>query len=90
MEFYMYKIAPGHFQIHVISLSSRGCGFDFNTLRPQQNDRQCTVDEFNGIFLNENVRISIKTSLQFIPISPMNNMAWRQTGDKPLLEPMMV
>ena len=49
------------------------------------------------IFLNENVRISIKISLKFVPMGPINNiqalvqiMAWRRSGDKPLYEPMMV
>ena len=48
------------------------------------------------IFLNGNVRISIKISLKFIPKGPIDNklvlvqvMAWRQTGDKPLSEPML-
>ena len=41
-------------------------------------------DTFKGIFLNENVRISIKISLRFVPKGPINNnpalvqvMAWR-------------
>ena len=49
------------------------------------------------IFLNENVTISIKISLKFIPKGPFNNnpalvqiMAWRRSGDKPLFEPIMV
>ena len=49
------------------------------------------------IFLNENVRISIKISLKFVPKGPINNnpalvqiMAWRWSGDKPLCEPMTV
>ena len=54
-------------------------------------------DTFKSIFLNENVRISIKISLKFVPKCPINNipslvqiMAWRRPGDKPLSEPMMV
>ena len=49
------------------------------------------------IFVNENVRISIKISLKFVPKGPINNipalvqiMAWRRPSDKPLSEPMMV
>ena len=49
------------------------------------------------IFLNENVRISIKISQKFAPKGPINNipalvqiMAWRRPGDKPLSEPMVV
>ena len=36
---------------------------DFNTLRPRQNSRNFADDTFNRIFVNENVRISIKFSL---------------------------
>ena len=68
-----------------------------NTLRPRQNGRRYADDTFKCIFLNENVRISIKISLKFVPMGPINNipalvqiMAWRRSGDKPLSEPMMV
>ena len=54
-------------------------------------------DIFKCIFLNENVWISIKISLKFVPQGPINNipalvqiMAWRRPGDKPLSEPMVV
>ena len=67
-----------------------------NTLRPGQNGRRFADNIFKCIFLNENVWIPIKTSL-FVPEGPINNiptlvqiMAWRQPGDKPLSEPMMV
>ena len=68
-----------------------------NTLKPRQNGRRFADDTFKRIFLNENVRISIKISLKFVPKGPINNnpalvqiMAWRWSGDKPLSEPMMV
>ena len=68
-----------------------------NTLRPRQNGRHFTDDTFKRIFMNENVRISIKFSLKFVPKCPFNNipalvliMAWRRPGDKPLSELMMV
>ena len=68
-----------------------------NTLRPRQNGRRFADDTFKHIFLNENVRISIKISLKFVPRGPINNnpalvqiMAWHRSGDKPLSEPMMV
>ena len=68
-----------------------------NTLRPRQNGRRFADDTFKRIFLNENVRISIKISPKFVPKSPINNnpalvqiMAWRRSGDKPSSEPMMV
>ena len=68
-----------------------------NTLRPRQNGRRFADDTVKRIFLNENVRISIKISLKFVPKGPISNipalvriMAWRRSGDKPLSEPMMV
>ena len=68
-----------------------------NTLRPRQNGRHFADGTFNRIFVNENVRISIKFSLKFVPKGPINNipalvqiMAWRRPGDKPLSEPVMV
>ena len=68
-----------------------------NTLRPGQNGRHFADDIFKCIFLNENIWISIKISLKFVPKGPINNipalvelMAWRRPGDKPLSEAMMV
>ena len=68
-----------------------------NSLRPRPNRRHFADDTFKRIFLNENVRISIKISLKFVPKGPSNNnpalvqiMAWRRSGDEPLSEPMMV
>ena len=69
----------------------------FNTLRPRQNGRRFADNVFKYIFLNENVWISLKISLKFVPKGPVINipalvqiMAWRRSGDKPLSEPMMV
>ena len=69
----------------------------FNTLRPRQNGRHFADDIFKCIFLNENLWISIKFSLKFVPKGPINHipalvqiMAWRRPGDKPLSEPMMI
>ena len=68
-----------------------------NTFRPRRNKQLFADDIFNCIFFNENVWISIKFSLKFVPKGPINNipalvqiMAWRRSGDKPLSEPMMV
>ena len=67
-----------------------------STLRPRQNGHHFP-GIFKCIFLNENVWIVIKISLNFVPKGPINNisvlvqiMAWRRPGDKPLSEPMMV
>ena len=68
-----------------------------NSLRPRQNGHLFADDTFKRIFLNKNIRISIKISLKFVPDGPINNiptlvqvMAWRRPGDNPLSEPMMV
>ena len=68
-----------------------------NTLRPRQDGRYFAYDVLQCIFLNENVWISLKIPLKFVPKGPINNipalvqmMAWRQPGDKPLSEPMLV
>ena len=67
-----------------------------NSLRPRQNGRYFPDDIFKCIFLNENVWITIKISLKFVPKGPINNipalvqiMAWRRPGDKPLSEALM-
>ena len=69
----------------------------FNTLRLRQNGRHFADENFKRIFLKENVEITIKISLKFVPKSPIVNipalfqiMAWRLPGDKPLSETMMV
>ena len=54
-----------------------------NTLRPRQNGRHFTDDILKCIFLNENISILIKISLNFVPKGRINNipslvqiMAW--------------
>ena len=54
-------------------------------------------DIFKCIYLNGNIRISIKISLKFVPKGLINNipalvliMAWCRPGDKLLSEPIMV
>ena len=67
-----------------------------NTSRPIQISHS-TDAIFKCIFLIENICISIKISLKFVPEDLINNisslvqtMAWRRPGDKPLSEPMMI
>ena len=62
-----------------------------NSLRPRQNGHFFADDTFKRIFLNENIRIAIKISLNFVPKGLINNipalvliMAWLRPGDKPL------
>ena len=70
---------------------ARGHNMCVNTLRPRQNGRHFADDIFKCIFLNENVWISLKISLNFVPKVRINNIpafvqikAWRRLGDKPL------
>ena len=72
-------------------------GASINSLRPRQNGCHFADDTFKRIFLNDNVRISIRISLKFVLYGPIyyipalvQIMAWRRPGDKPLSEPMMV
>ena len=65
----------------------------FNTLRPRQNGRHFADDIFKWIFFSENVWISLKISLKFVPKVLINNipalvqiMAWH----RPLSKPTMV
>ena len=53
-------------------------------------------DNFKRIFSIENDGVPIRVSLEFVPMSPIDNnptlvqvMAWRRTGDKPLPELML-
>ena len=70
---------------------------NINSSSPGQDGRHFADNIFKCIFLNENVWISIKISLKFVPGCRINNIpalvqiiAWRRPGDKPLSEPMMV
>ena len=71
----------------VTSSSDKGV----NTLRSSQNGRHFSDDILKCIFLNENVRISIKIWMKFVlkgsGIGSDNGLA--PTGDKPLSETMM-
>ena len=78
-------------------LSPAQRGYFLNTFRPRQNCRHFAGDIFKYIFLNENIRISLKISLKSVPNVPITNiptlvqiMAWRRPGAKPLSKPMMV
>ena len=65
-------------------------------IEAETRGRHFADDTFKCIFFNENVGITIKISLKFVPNGPINNiptvvqiMAWRHPGDKPLSEPMI-
>ena len=68
----------------------------FNSSPSRQNGRHFADDIFRCIFLNGNVSIWIKMSLNFVPKGSINNIpalvqiiAWHQIGDKPLSAPML-
>ena len=68
-----------------------------NTLKLRQNGWHFSDNIFKHIFFDENVWISLKISLGFVPRVWINNipalvqiMACHRPGDKPLSEPMMV
>ena len=70
---------------------------NINKLRLRQNCNYLAGIYFNCIFLNENVYISVQIPVKFVPKGLTDNglalvqlIAWRQTGDKPLFEPVMV
>ena len=70
---------------------------NFTTLRPRQIGRHFPDDILQCILEDENVWISIKISLKFVPKGQINNisalvqiMAYRRPGDKPLSESMTV
>ena len=87
-------LSPVHHQRHPVTTIAKPL---LNTLRPRQYGRHFPDDIFKRICLNENVSISLKISLKFVPKVQFNNipallqiMAWRRPGDKPLSEPMVV
>ena len=68
-----------------------------NTLRLRQNGRHFADATLKCFFLYESIWILVDISLKFVPRIQINNipslvqiMAWRQPGDKPLSEPMIV
>ena len=83
--------------IHAALLTRPSVKINFNTLRLPQNGCHFADDRFKCIFLNKNVWILIKISLNFVLKDQINNipalvqiMAWRRLGDKPLSESMKV
>ena len=89
------------FQLPVASqcqeMRENGFLYFLNTLMPRQNGRHLADNIFRCIFLNENIWISIKVSLKFVPKGPIDNfpavvqiMVWRRSSEKPLSELMLV
>ena len=62
----------------------------------KKNGRYFANGIFKRIFFNENIRIYIRISLEFVPKGPIDSkaalvqvMVWRGAGDKPLPESML-
>ena len=90
-------LCPGTHCIHKSYRGDSSLNRTINTFRTRQDGRHFPDDIFKCIFLNENIWISIKISLKFVPKGPINNipalvqiMAWRRPGKKPLSEPMLI
>ena len=49
-------------------------GTYLNILKPRQDGHHFPEDIFKCIFLNENVQISIKIALKFVPNVPIDNI----------------
>ena len=69
----------------------------FNTSRPEQNGRHFADDTFKYTYRAANICVLIDISLKCVPEGPIYKMsavvqvmACRRSGDKPLLEPMMI
>ena len=66
-----------------------------NILRPEQNGHHSADDILKCIFLNENVCILMKISLEFVPIGPTDSKSALvqvmslYVGDKLLTKPML-
>ena len=75
---------PGTFRVAALARRQRrecftpatlhSSNINVNTLRPRQNGRHFADDIFKYISLNENVWISIKNSLKFVPKGPISNI----------------
>ena len=61
-----YLVTTYHMIYHIISYH--------NILRPRQNGRLFPAVIFKRVFMNENVWISIKISLKFVPNGSINNI----------------
>ena len=67
------------FRWDILRNNNRQCSYltilcNVETLRPRQNGRRFPDNIFKCIFLNEDVCLSIKISLKFVPKGPMNNI----------------
>ena len=68
------KLAPATMHVDVAGIACSYVTLLVNTLRSGQNCRHFANRIFKCIYLNENVRISLKMSLKFVSRRPINNV----------------
>ena len=90
-------LVPSTIHVRISLLYKKIIVHKINRMRPRQSCSQYIDDIPKHICWNRNVRILIKISLNFVAKCQINNiialvqiMAWRQPGDKPMSEPMLV
>ena len=93
-KLFIHKNAPENIVCEVAAIFSRGRWV--NRWRQWQYGQHFADSIFKCIFLNENFCVLIQISLAFVPKDPIDYksalvqvLAWHQTGDKPLPEPMV-
>ena len=86
------KWRPFHLGLNVLTHWQLGSDSSLNTLRPRQNGHFLPEDILKWVFLNENVWISTKILLKFVPKGPINDipalvqiMAWHCPSDQGLI-----
>ena len=90
----------GHFVLAFVCRTMIGCVLRIKPLTHWGQDKTASTlagDIFKCNFVNENVLISIKTSLKLVRKGSIDNksslfqlMVWCHSGDKPLPEPIML
>ena len=85
--------------VRICYLPSHCLEIPHNTIKTsptEQNGHHFTGNIFKCIFIDENLCILIQISPKFVPKDPIDTksalvevMAWCQSGDKPLPEPML-
>ena len=60
------------YRVHATTPTNIWSTIDLNILRPEQNGRHFPDDIFKCTLLNENIWISIKVSLTFVPKGPID------------------
>ena len=94
VQYVLTKIMIKNYIYRYFYASAEGQGV--NSSHPGQNGHHLADDIFHCIFMNDFFCILILVSLECVPKGPIDNdsalvqvMAWHQTGNKSLPEPML-